>query len=169
MSSLVTVLPSSCRSRFSSRTRSENGSRVRLTPLPSSDFRRKKLYFPENEGEVRVDRLLNESGCDWVDMVCSPKRAIEGARGMGAEVKTPGRTESPGRSQKCSTEGMILAATAVRATVAEALRVGKTACHGHHFTAIGAPSVKSECPPRKTRRSARRSPPSRQQSAQQIH
>src|ERR1700730_11385635 len=90
MSSLVTVLPSSCRSRFSSRTRSENGSRVRLTPVSSSAFRRKKLYFPGNEGEVSVDKLLNESGCDWVDMVSSsPKRAIEGARGMGAEVKTP--------------------------------------------------------------------------------
>src|SRR4030088_2153065 len=79
MSSLVTVLPSSCRSRFSSRMRSENGSRVRLTPVSSSAFRRKKLYFPENEGEVSVDKLLNESGCDWVDMVSSPKRAAEGA------------------------------------------------------------------------------------------
>src|SRR6266851_2686677 len=104
MSSLVTVLPSSCRSRFSSRMRSENGSRVRLTPLPSSDFRRKKLYFPENEGEVNVDKLLNESGCDWVDMVSSsPKRAIQGAR-VGAVVKTSSRRVS-GRSPKCSTEG----------------------------------------------------------------
>ncbi len=34
---------------------------------------------------------------------------------------------------------MALAASAVRATVAEALRVGKTACHGHHFTAIRGP------------------------------
>jgi hypothetical protein len=37
--------------------------------------------------------------------------------------------------------GIVLAATAVRATVAEALRIGKTACHGDHFTAIGGPSV----------------------------
>src|SRR6266702_6381483 len=104
MSSLVTVLPSSCRSRFSSRMRSENGSRVRLTPLPSSAFRRKKLYFPENEGEVNVDKLLNESGCDWVGMMSSPKRAIYKAQGVGAVVKIPGRRVS-GRSPKCSTEG----------------------------------------------------------------
>src|SRR5260370_28463667 len=105
MSSLVTVLPSSCRSRFSSRMRSENGSRVRLTSLPSSDFNRKKLYFCEKAVEVSVDKLLNESGCDWVDMrSSSPKRAIEGARGIGAVVKTPS-TDSTGRSPKCSTEG----------------------------------------------------------------
>src|SRR5258707_9204431 len=82
MSSLVTVLPSSCRSRFSSRMRSENGNRVRLTPVSSSAFRRKKLYFPEKEGEVNVDKLLNESGCDWVDMVSSsPKRAHKRRKG----------------------------------------------------------------------------------------
>jgi len=39
--------------------------------------------------------------------------------------------------------GILLAATAVRATVAEALRAGKTACHGHHFTAINGSAVKS--------------------------
>src|ERR1700731_4792430 len=84
MSSLVTVLPSSCRSRFSSRMRSENGSRVRLTPVSSSAFRRKKLYFPENEEEVSADKLLKESGCDWVDMVSSsPKRAPYRAQGVG--------------------------------------------------------------------------------------
>jgi hypothetical protein len=44
---------------------------------------RKKLYFPENEDEVSVDKLLKESGCDWVDMVSSPKRALQGARGKG--------------------------------------------------------------------------------------
>src|SRR5882757_2746400 len=48
-----------------------------------------------------------------------------------------------GRSPKWFNGGMVLAATAVRATVTEALRVGKTACHGHHFTAIGGPAVKS--------------------------
>src|ERR1700730_670163 len=90
MSSLVTVRPSSCRSRFSSRMRSENGSRVRLTPVSPSAFRRKKLYFPGNEGEISVDRLLNESGCDWVDMVSSPKRAIQGARGRGPKSRLHG-------------------------------------------------------------------------------
>jgi hypothetical protein len=31
---------------------------------------------------------------------------------------------------------MVLAATAVRTTVAKALRIGKAACHRTHFTAI---------------------------------
>src|SRR5882757_4230975 len=130
MSSLVTVLPSSCRSRFSSRMRSENGKRVRLTPLPSSAFRRKKLYFCENEDELNVDKLLNESGCDWVDMMSSPKRAIQGARGRGRSQDSRPQSRRP--KSKVFNGGMVLAATAVRATVAEALRVGKTACHGHH-------------------------------------
>src|SRR5882757_2048797 len=104
MSSLVTVLPSSCRSRFSSRTRSENGSRVRLTPVSSSAFRRKKLYFCENAGEASVDRLLNESGCNWVDMVSSsPRRAIEGAKVWGPKLKLQPQNQQP--KSKCSTEG----------------------------------------------------------------
>jgi len=37
----------------------------------------------------------------------------------------------------------VLAAPAVRATVAEALRVGKTACHWLHFTAILGSAAKS--------------------------
>src|SRR5882757_4572740 len=146
MSSLVTVLPSSCRSKFSSRMRSENGKRVRLTPLPSSAFRRKKLYFCENEEELSVDKLVNESGCDWVDMLSSsPKRAITGARGMGA-VSQDSMPHSQRPQSKMFNGGIVLAATAVRATVAEALRAGKTACHGHHFTAIGSPSVKPNRP-----------------------
>src|ERR1700722_11858886 len=48
---------------------------------------------------------------------------------------------------------MVLAAPAVRATVAEALRVGKTACHRPHFTAISGP-VKVQ--PLKVRRSVER-------------
>src|SRR5258708_30363208 len=157
MSSLVTVLPSSCRSRFSSRMRSENGKRVRLTPVSSSDFSRKKLYFPENEGEVSVDKLLNESGCDWVDMVSSsPKRANK-AQGVGGRSQDS-RPQSQRPKSKMFNGGMVLAATAVRATVAEALRVGKTACHGHHFTAISGPAVKPNRPFCKTYPRLRKSP-----------
>src|ERR1700730_12126409 len=124
MSSLVTVLPSSCRSRFSSRTRSENGSRVRLTPLPSSDFNRKKSYFCENAGEVSVDRLLNESGCVGVDMVSSFSEARHRRRSGISQDTSLQAADSNGRSPKWFNGGMVLAATAVRATVTEALRVG---------------------------------------------
>src|SRR5260370_33561637 len=137
MPSLVTVVPSSCRNRFSSRIRSEKGSRVRLTPLPSSAFRRKKLYFCENEGEVNVDRLLNESGCDWVDMVSSPKRAIEGARVGGRSQDSNPQHQRP--KSKMFNGGMLLAAAAVSATVAEALRGGKSPGHRQPCTTIGGP------------------------------
>jgi hypothetical protein len=50
----------------------------------------------------------------------------------------------------------VLAAPAVRATVVEALRAWKTACHRHHFTAILHP-VKVRLSEGKTRRSAVRS------------
>src|SRR5882757_5416927 len=63
-----------------------------------------------------------------------------------------------GRSPKWFNGGMVLAATAVRATVTEALRVGKTACHGHHFTAIGGPAVKPNRPFCKTYPPVRKSP-----------
>src|SRR6266851_2686678 len=80
-------------------------------------------------------------------------------RGRSQDFKPQGQRPK----SKMFNGGMVLAATAVRATVAEALRVGKTACHGHHFTAIGGPSVKPNRPLNKTRPQARKSPHSKQQ------
>src|SRR6185312_467493 len=114
MSSAVTVLPSSCRSKFSSRMRSEKGSRERFTP--SSALRLK--YSTACAPELSVAAALKLLGCCAFDIIrsllCDPRPYV-------FDVIRPDRVRRGG----IGAQSAVAAAWKFILRVAERVRVGR--------------------------------------------